>query len=188
VKIAIKIIKLKTFNQMYQLNFQSAPWRRFRYIIKDKDPSNTPLYRVRRSGFRKYRQFEDMNSKVLYYIDATTIKSVDTVQKTLATINLQTRMIETTIGNFTLNDLNLSQRSYILKLNDNIIAQVKAKDRLKHDQFLIEMKQIDEQHPGLIFALLVLINSVLERIEDPIMHSQFTCIPFTGIFSQNKPS
>lgn len=157
--------------QTYQLNSQSLPWHRYRYTIKTNDTSNTPLYQVRRTGFRKYRQFEDVNSKILFYIGIKTIKSIENEQ-TLAIIKPDGKTIETTIGTFTLNDVNICQGSYILKLNDIIIAQV---SRQKHSQFIIEMNQ---QYQAFIFAILVLINSSFDTIQNPTIHSHLIQLPF----------
>jgi hypothetical protein len=61
--------------------------------------------------------------KPFFYISETTLKSIDN-EKILANIQIDQKLIETFLGNFPLSDLNVSQRSYHLKLNDNIIAQV----------------------------------------------------------------
>src|SRR5690242_16349844 len=116
--------------KLYQLDYQSAPWHTFRYTIKNK---NIPLYQVRRSGFHKYRQFEDVNNNLLFYIGATTIKSIDN-EKILANIQINDKKIETVIGNFILTDLDLFQRSYTLKMKNNIVAKVTKKWHLIGDK------------------------------------------------------
>lgn len=151
----------------YQIDHQTAPWNTFHYTIKYQDLS---LYQIRRCGFRKYRQFEDMNKKILYYIGVTTIKSND--KKTiLAKIQIKKNFIETIVGNFILTDMNISQRSYILKLNNNIVAKITRKCHFTYDQFSIEMGNILEEHQRFIFAIVILINSVLNRIQSPIAYS-----------------
>ena len=137
--------------QTYQLKSQSLPWHHYRYTIKTNDSSSTLLYQVRRTGFRKYRQFKDVNNKILFYIGVKTIKSIENEQ-TLAEIKSDGKTIETIIGTFTLNDVNISQGSYILKLNDIIIAQV---TRQKHNQFIIEM---NKQCQLLYLLILLLIR------------------------------
>jgi hypothetical protein len=149
--------------QFYQFDYRSAPWNTFRYIIKNND---IPFYQVRRTGFRKYRQFEDINNKILYYIGATKIKSIDNEQ-ILANVQMNRKIIETIYGNFTLTNLDISNRSYILKMNDEIIAQIKRKGRSTR---IIKMKDINEQYQSFIFALIILIDNVLERILSSITY------------------
>lgn len=110
-----------------------------------------------------------MNNKVLYYIGVKTIKSMDK-KKILANIQINKKLIETIIGNFTLADLDISQRSYILKLNNNIIAKITRKHHFMRNQYIVEMNNISEQYQVFIFALIILINSALERLQDPLIY------------------
>ncbi|CAF0970735.1 unnamed protein product [Rotaria sordida] len=166
---------MQIFTQTYQLNHRCAPWRTFRYTINDNDK---PLYQVRRSRFRKYRRFEDVNGKILFNIDVTTIKSHEN-DETLANMQTDKKVIDTIIGNFTLTNVDLSQRNYILKINDNIVVQVERKDSLMLRQHIIRMIDINVKYQAFLFALLVLIDSVFERILNNNMYSipMYTYIP-----------
>ncbi|CAF1141476.1 unnamed protein product [Adineta ricciae] len=153
--------------QSYQLESRNAPWKKYRYTIKSNDIWNATYYQVRRSGFRKYRQFEDGNEKILFYIGFKAIHSVDD-KETLANVQIDKKLVETVIGNFTLSDLKILDRSYVLKINDNIVAQVKINKHSWHDQFTIEMADIDNEYQAFIFALLVLIDSILQPMSRPV--------------------
>ncbi|CAF1056244.1 unnamed protein product [Rotaria sordida] len=74
------------------------------------------------------------------------------------------------IGNFTLTDVDLFQRNYFLKINDNVIVQVKRKSSRIPNQHIIEMKDINEQYQTFLLAFLILIDSILEVIQNPTNH------------------
>ncbi|CAF1439943.1 unnamed protein product [Rotaria sordida] len=80
------------------------------------------------------------------------------------------KKIEKMIGNFTLTDVDLFQRNYFLKINDNVIVQVKRKSSRIPNQHIIEMKDINEQYQTFLLAFLILIDSILEVIQNPTNH------------------
>jgi len=152
--------------RLYQCDYQIAPWNTFCYKIKS---DGKPFYQVRRSRFGKCRQFEDMNNKILYYIGSTNIKSIDNEQL-VTNVHIDRRIIETTDGNFTLDNLDISKRSYILKKNNKIIAKITRKGHSTNYRSIIKMKDIDEQSQSFIFALIILIHTVLERKINSIVY------------------
>ncbi|CAF0858158.1 unnamed protein product [Rotaria sordida] len=80
------------------------------------------------------------------------------------------KKIEKMIGNFTLTDVDLFQRNYFLKIDDNVIVQVKRKSSRIPNQHIIEMKDINEQYQTFLLAFLILIDSILEVIQNPTNH------------------
>jgi uncharacterized protein YxjI len=160
---------MQTFDQLYELDYPRASWHKFCYTIKIKDSLQRPVYQVRRSLFQKYQEFEDINNKKLFYIGPTTIKSTND-KETLVRMKVIGTTIETVIGNFILTDLDISQRSYILKMNDNVVVQVKRKCSDQGDGYIVEFKNIYKQYHAFIFSIIVLIDSILERLQSPIYH------------------
>ncbi|CAF3286281.1 unnamed protein product [Rotaria socialis] len=162
---------MQTINRLYQLDHQCAPWREFRYKIKCESKVH---YRIRRCGFSKYQQFEDKNGNVIYNIGVTKIISAFNEEIRVA-IQADGKTIETTNGSYLLTDINMNDRSYVLKKNAKVILQVKKDDSRMHDRHTIEMQEINEEEPELLFALVILIDSFMNAIHSPMIYPSLTC-------------
>lgn len=152
-------------HKIYQIKHPYALWHRFRYTITDDE---NICYRIRRSGLGKYRQFEDINQNVLYYFRRTTFESND--HKTVAQISTDGKTIKTIQGNFILTDINHDRQNYTLKLHDQIIAQVRKNRSFTNEQTTIELMNIHEQDLQFLLALLILIDSFNQTIQNPMYY------------------
>lgn len=158
----------------YRIEYLNGLWHRFRYIIKDSD---RPLYQIRRTGRRRYRQFENEFSQVIFHIAAISIKSIDGKQ-TIATIDINRKIIQTSFGNIHLINLDLIKRTFDLQFNDSTIVHVTTENsRLTHNEYQVKMKYIGKQYHEFILAIFILVHSVLERLQNPIAYPSLLINP-----------
>lgn len=147
--------------RLYRLDYTGSFWQKFRYTISSNTPLATPIYRVRRTVFHRYRQFEDAENIIYFKIHKNTIRSTGD-NRILATITPDGTMIRTYVGNFTLTDLSILRRSYtLLRSNGDILMRVQRNRNAQRDTHGIEMNTVAEDHEPFLFALTVLIDSIL---------------------------
>ena len=146
----------------HQIKRPYGPWHTFRYTIKNGE---NVRYRIRRSGSEKYRQFEDIDQNILYFIGMSTLQSND--HQIMAEISKDGTNIKTFLGNFIRTDTDLSRRKYTLKCHDQIVAQVQNIRHLTNEEMNIELMNIHEKHLPFLFALLILLDSFDQIIQNP---------------------
>ncbi|CAF5176246.1 unnamed protein product, partial [Rotaria magnacalcarata] len=129
---------------------------------------------IRRCDFSKYQQFEDRNGNVIYNIGVTKISSASNEEIRVA-IQADGKTIESTNGNYLLTDINMIDRSYVLKKNAKVILQVKKDDSRIHDRHTIEMQEINEEETELLFALVIFIGSFLNAIQSSMIYQSLIC-------------
>lgn len=148
-----------------QIKRPFGPWHVFRYSITNGDKV---CYRIRRSGLEKYRQFEDMDQNILYFMGMNTLQSND--HQIMAEIDKDGKNIKTVLGHFIRTDMDLSRRKFTLKCYDQTVAQVRKIRHLTHEEMRIELMNIHEQNLVFIFALLILIDSFDQTLQNPLFY------------------
>jgi len=172
----------KSTGKLYTLDYTNFFWNKFRYTISSNNALVAPIYRARRTGFHRYRKFEDANNTVFFRIERDTIRSTGD-NRILATLTPDGTMIETYMGNFIVTDLIRRRRSYkLLRSNGETLMHVRCPTNARRDRHTIEMNATKEDHEPFLFALTVFMDSILRRIANREGHSKENCRRSCGLF------